>query len=133
MNRFAPILAPMFAAAVLLAGCNKEDHTIVADGPDDSDPAAAELQANGPIALPPSIASTKTYRCGGAKILHVNWMSDGKSATIRTEANGSPVLVSAAEAGQPMTAASGHAISGGGGDASVKITLPGGPAMSCKA
>lgn len=135
MNRLAPMLAPMFAAALLLAGCNQEDHTIVAGGPadDDSATAAAELEANGPVALPPSIASTKTYRCGGDTILNVNWMSDGKSATIRTEANGSPVLVSAAEDGQPMTAATGHAISGGADDASVKITLPGGPALNCKA
>lgn len=128
MNRLAPMLA---VAAVLLAGCNQEDHTIVA-GPDTEDPAAAALQANGPIALPPSISSTKTYRCGNT-ILHVNWMSDGKSATIRTELSGSPVLVTATEDGQPMTAASGHAISGTASDASVRITLPGGAAQSCTA
>lgn len=135
MNRITPMLAPIFAAALLLAGCNQEDHTIVTGGPadDDTAAAAAELEANGPVALPPSIASTKTYRCGGDTILNVNWMSDGKSATIRTAANGSPALVTAAEPGQPMTAASGHAISGSAADASVKITLPGGPALSCKA
>ncbi|MEO7654631.1 MAG: hypothetical protein ABIS23_02970 [Sphingomicrobium sp.] len=129
MNRLTPMLA---VAAVLLSGCNQEDHTIVAGGPQDDDAAAAALQANGPIALPPSISATKTYRCGNS-IFHVNWMSDGKSATIRTEQNGSPVLVTATEDGQPMTAASGHAISGTASDASVRITLPGGAAQSCTA
>ncbi len=120
------------AAAALLAGCNQEDHTIVAGGPAD-DPAAQAAGANGPVELPPSISASKTYRCGSDTIVHVNWMSDGKSATIRTEQNGSPTLVSAPEAGQPLTAASGHSLTGTGDAASVSITLPGGSAQTCKA
>lgn len=131
MNHLSLTLA--LAASALLAGCNQEEHTIVAGGPDTEDPGAAALEAGGPIALPPTISATKTYRCGGSSIVRVNWMSDGKSATIRTEQNGSPVLVSTAEDGKPMTSASGHAIAGAAADASVKITLPGGPALSCKA
>ena len=130
MNR--PALALTAAAAALLAGCNQEDHTIVAGGPSD-DPAAEAPQANGPVVLPPSISASKTYRCGSSTIIHVNWMSDGKSATIRTEQNGSPTLVTTAEEGQPLTSASGHAITGTAESASVSITLPGAAAQTCKA
>ncbi len=118
------------AAAALLAGCNQEDHTIVAGGPQD-EPAPA--QANGPVVLPPSISASKTYRCGSDSIIQVNWMSDGKSATIRTAANGSPTLLSAAEEGQPMTSAAGHSLTGTAAGSSVSITLPGGSAQTCKA
>jgi len=131
MNRSTLALTAA-AAAALLSGCNQEDHTIVAGGPAD-DPAAEAAPANGAVVLPPSISASKTYRCGSSTIVHVNWMSDGKSATIRTEKNGSPALVTAAETGQPMTSASGHSLTGSAESASVSITLPGGGAQTCKA
>lgn len=120
------------AAAALLAGCNQEDHTIVAGGPAD-DPAAEAAPANGAVVLPPSISASKTYRCGSSTIVHVNWMSDGKSATIQAEQAGSPILVTAAEPDQPMTSASGHSLTGTAESSSVSITLPGGGAQTCKA
>ena len=55
-------------------------HTIVAGGPDD-----ATAASNGPVTLPPSITASKSYRCKDNKVIYINWMSDGKSATIRTE------------------------------------------------
>ena len=58
-----PLLITLVAAAAL-AGCNKEDHTIVAGArPEDSN-----VAANGPVALPPSIASSKSYRCADNKL-----------------------------------------------------------------
>ena len=128
MIRLTPMLA---VAALLLAGCNQEDHTIVAGGPAD-EPAAEGAEANGPVALPPSIAASKTYRCADNAVVHVDWLSDGKSANIRV-AEGGPVHVTAAEDGGPLSAASGHALAGSAADASVRITLPGGSAQSCKA
>ena len=90
----------ILAAAAALAGCNKENHTIVA-GPesDDNDTNSA---ANQPVAMPPAIEASKIYRCGDNKLVYVNWLSDNKSATVRTGQSDSPVQVSAAEAGQPM-------------------------------
>ena len=62
------------AAAAALAGCNKEDHTIVAGGPVEDNSTAA---TNGPVALPPSIQSSKSYRCADNKLIYIDWMSDG--------------------------------------------------------
>lgn len=128
MSRTAPLIA--IAASALLAGCN-EDHTIVAGGPQTEDASAAELQANGPVALPPSIASTKTYRCANNAVVHVDWLSDGKSANVRTDSGGT-VQVTAAEPGQPMTGGTGYSVSGTAEAGSVKIAT-GGAAQSCKA
>ena len=117
------------AAAAALAGCNKENHTIVA-GPDGAESNAA---ANGPVELPPSVASSKIYRCADNKVVYVDWLSDNKTANIRTEQGGSPTQVTAAEPGKPMTGAAGYSLEGAPGAASAKIAVPGHPAQSCKA
>ena len=129
MTRTAPLFA--IAAAALLASCDQEDHTIVAGGPDTEDASAAEIQANGPVALPPSIAATKTYRCANNAIVHVDWLSDGKSANVRTDSGGT-VQVAAAEPGQPMTGGTGYSLAGTPEAGSVRIAT-GSAAQSCKA
>jgi hypothetical protein len=86
-----PLLITL-AAAAALAGCNKENHTIVAGPPDDDQNAT-----HAPVALPPSITASKVYRCADNEVVYVNWMSDG-SANVKTEANGP---VTAVPAGSP--------------------------------
>ena len=68
------------AAAAALAGCNKEDHTIVAGPPVDE----GNVTSNGPVALPPSISSSKSYRCADNKLIYVDWMSDGTARVKKT-------------------------------------------------
>jgi hypothetical protein len=122
-----PLLITL-AAAAAIAGCNKEDHTIVAGGPADDN-----VAANEPVALPPSIAASKIYRCADNKIVYVDYLSDGKTANVRTEAGGSPTQVVAAEADKPMTGPAGYEVSGTAGSATAKIAVPGHPSQSCKA
>lgn len=119
----------MIAAAAALAGCNKQSHTIVA-GPQISDN-EANLAAKGPVELPPSITSSKAYRCNDNKVVYVDWLSDNKSANVRTDKGGSPTQVTAPEPGKPMTAAGGYSIEGKASDSSVKIAVPGHPSQSC--
>ena len=69
------------AAAAALAGCN-ENHTIVAGGPQDDPEATAA--ANEPVALPPSITSSKSYRCKDNKLVYVDWLSDGTARVKKT-------------------------------------------------
>jgi len=79
------------AAAAALAGCNNSDHTIVA-GPDTGDNGVAA--ANGPVALPPSIQASKSYRCHDNQLIYVDWMSDGSARVKKTrEEVGAPVAV----------------------------------------
>src|SRR6476646_6600965 len=97
-----PLLIAL-AAAAALAGC-KENHTIVGGNPEDND---VNTAATTPVALPPSVVSTKVYRCADDKVVYVDYLSDNKSANIRTDKGGSPTQVTAAETGKPMTAAGG--------------------------
>ena len=124
-----PFIIALIATAAL-AGCN-EDHTIVAGPPSDEQSNSA---ANAPVELPPSIASSKIYRCGGDNsVVYVDWLSDNKTANVRTEDNGSPTQVAAAEEGKPLTAPSGLSVTGNPTGSTIQVTLPGGGSKSCKA
>jgi hypothetical protein len=120
----------MLAAAAALAGCNKESHTIVA-GPDTGDNATNTATANAPVALPPSVVSSKIYRCADNKVVYVDWLSDNKSANIRTDKGGVPTQVTAAEAGKPMAGPAGYSLDGTASAKSVKIAVPSHPAQTC--
>lgn len=128
MTRTPIVIA--LAATAALAGCDKQSHTIVGGGDPSDD--TANVAANGPIALPPSITAQKVYRCADNKVVYVDWLSDNKTANVRTDKGGNPTQVTAAEAGKPMTAAGGYSVEGTASAASVKIAVPGHPAQSCK-
>ena len=128
MTTRTPLLIALVAATAL-AGCNKESHTIVAGDPGDNTN-APEIA---PAALPPSITESKIYRCADNKIVYVDWLSDNKSANVRTEEGGMPTHVTATETGVAMTAEGGYSLSGSASAASAKIAVPGHPAQSCKA
>ena len=124
-----PLLITL-AAAAALAGCNKENHTIVAGGPPGDD---INVATNAPVALPPSITASKIYRCADNTIVYVDWLSDGKTANVRTEKGGSPTQVVAPEAGKPMTGPAGYSVEGSASASSAKIAVPGHAAQNCKA
>jgi hypothetical protein len=86
----------ILAAAAALAGCNKENHTIIA-GPDTGDN-QTNATANANVQLPPSITASKSYRCEDNKLVYVNWMSDGTARVKKTrEEVGTPVAAGAPE------------------------------------
>jgi hypothetical protein len=123
-------LTLVLAAAAALAGCSKEDHNIVAGGPlpDENAPAS-----NAGVQLPPSIVASKIYRCADNQIVYVDWLSDNKSAHVRTDKDGSPTNVTAVEPGKPMAGPAGYSLEGSATSGSARIGLPGHPAQSCKA
>jgi hypothetical protein len=123
-----PLLLTL-AAAAALAGCNKENHTIIA-GPDTGETNSA---ANANVELPPSIIATKLYRCADNSVVTIDWLSDNKSANVRAGKDAPLVHVGAAEAGQPMTGEGGYSIEGSPTAPSATVAVPGHPAQSCKA
>lgn len=129
MKTRTPLVIALGAAAAL-AGCNQENHNITVGPPGMDDNATAN---SAPVALPPSISVSKVYRCADSRIVYVDWLSDNKSANIRTDKTGSPTQVSAAEAGGAMSAEGGYSLSGTSGAPSARIAVPGHPSQSCKA
>jgi hypothetical protein len=128
MTRTPLLLA--LAATAALAGCNKENHTIIA-GPDGDEVNNAPA-TNEPIALPPSIASSKIYRCKDNSVVYIDWLSDNKSANFRAKQDATPVALTAPEVGKPMTA-DGYSLSGTPGGKSITLERPGKGSQACNA
>ena len=128
MTRTPLLLA--LAATAALAGCNKENHTIIA-GPD-GDEANNAPATNEPVALPPSIASSKIYRCKDNSVVYIDWLSDNKSANFRAKQDATPGALTAPEAGKPMTA-DGYSLSGTPGGTSITLERPGKGSQACNA
>lgn len=126
MTRTALVL--MLAAAAALAGCNKENHTIVAGPPDSGESNSA---AKAKVELPPSIVATKLYRCADNSVVTVDYLSDNKSANVRSGKGGAVTQVTAAQPGQPMTAPGGYSVDGSPNSSSAKIAVAGQPVQSC--
>ena len=77
-------------ATAALAGCNKDDHTIVAGGDPADEPTNAA--ANTGVQLPPAITASKTYRCADNSLVYIDWLSDGTARVKKTrEEVGTPV------------------------------------------
>ena len=120
MTRTHTTLAMIAAAA--LAGCNQETQ---------SNPTANESVVEAPIELPPSIAASKIYRCKDNSVVYIDWLSDNKSANVRSERNGAATHVMAPEAGQPMTA-QGYSLSGTS-TGPITLAVPGKGSQTCHA
>jgi len=117
------------AAAAALAGCDNQGETIVI-GPDGS--VVNETPAtNEPVELPPAIAASKSYRCKGNGIVHVDWLADNKTANLRAE-DGSVVQLTAPEAGQPLTA-EGYSLQGSPSGSTITLERPEQGSTTCKA
>ena len=117
------------AATAALAGCNNESHTIDPNKTDEPTNAVANAT---PVELPASIASTKTYRCKDNSIVQIDWLSDDKSANVRTGDQVASTQLKAPAAGEPMVA-EGYSLTGTAEASSVTLTRPGTGAETCKA
>ena len=87
------------AAAAALAGCNKEDHTIVSD-PAGPDPMANVADAN--VVLPPAISASRAYRCKDNSLVYIDWLSDG-TARVKKDRNEVGTTVTPGAEGSPLT------------------------------
>jgi len=117
MNRVA-LLSALIAAAAL-AGCNKP-------APVDQ----TNVVVNEPLVLPPSIVASKTYRCKDNSLAYVDYLNDGKTATVRDAPDATPTALTMAEAGKPYTA-EGYSLTGTATDANVTLTRPGKGSQAC--
>jgi hypothetical protein len=124
MTRTSLLIA--LAATAALAGCNNGNTIGAADNSTNS-------VENAPIVLPPTIAQSKIYRCADNRVVYVDWLSDNKSANVRTESGGMATQVTAAEPGKPMSSPAGFSIEGTAAASSIKVAVPGHSAQSCKA
>jgi hypothetical protein len=123
-----PALALLIAGIAVLSACHQKSQTV--GGPEDEN--ATNAAAPKKLELPPMIQAAKSYRCGDNSTVYVDWMSDKKSANIRTSQTGSPNHVSADAEDKPMSG-NGYTLEGAFAGSSVKVTLPGKGTQTCEA
>lgn len=127
MKYYLPLISAV--ALSMLSACNNNDEPEVVGGP--ADPMAQQLANAAPVELPPSVKVSRQYRCKDNSLLFVDFLSDDKTANLRTEKNGAPTKLVAPEAGKPFTAEGGYSVDGSGKQ--ITATLPGKSGVSCKA
>lgn len=116
------IRTPLILSAVAfaaLSACDNSDHTIVTEP---TNPMANQLAKAPPVALPPAVTASVTFRCKDNSLAFVDFF-DGSFVNYRTEKTGAPTRLNAGTPGGPFTA-EGYSVSGT--PKSVTITAPGG-------
>lgn len=122
-------LLPAAAALLALAACNNKpaQPEVVDTNPD---PMATQLANRPPVELPPAIKADKTFRCKDNSLLYVTFFDGDKLAFVRTEKTGAPNRLTAAKAGDPLTADGGWKLTGT--PSNITITRPGKGTLTCK-
>ncbi len=123
---------PLFAATaalLALAACNSKPASpeVVDTNPD---PMANALANRAPVELPPAIKADKTFRCKDNSLLYVTLFEGDKLAFVKTSPTGTINRLTAAKAGEPLTAEGGWKLTGTASN--ITVTQPGKPSQTCK-
>jgi hypothetical protein len=119
-----PVTAAALAALVALGACNNKPQTIVAS-PDD--PQAAQLKDAKPVAAPPMIQASRTYRCADNSLVYADFYTNNTVA-VRTQKGGTPTTLTATD-GKPPFKAPGYSLSANA--AKVTFEAPGKKSQTC--
>ena len=109
MHKTRILAAAAIAALASLAACNTQPQVITVN---QYDPQAEALKNAPPVAPPPMIQASKTYRCADNSLYFVDFYTNN-TATIRTSQSGTPTHLNSTN-GQPPFTAEGQSVSGNG-------------------
>ena len=100
MHRTLTAVAAL-AALLPLAACDKgEPEVVTSVAPD---PNADQINASGPVTLPPSIKASVSFRCKDNSLVYVDFFDGETQANLRTEKGGTVTALKAESAGKPYT------------------------------
>ncbi|HEX5182297.1 MAG TPA: hypothetical protein VFW19_03990 [Allosphingosinicella sp.] len=120
------LLAPL-GAILALGACNTKPTTIV---PKDDDPQAAQLQNAKPVAPPPMIMASRTYRCDDNSLLYADFYTNN-TVSVRTKKEPGSGTILTAKDGKPPYTATGYSLSANA--AHISYSAPGKKSQGCDA
>jgi hypothetical protein len=124
-----PYLPLSVAAAVMtLSACGQSQPEVVDNKA--PDPIAEQAALAAPVELPPAVKDSRSYRCKDNSIIYVDFLSDDKSANLRTDKAAMPTALKAEAPGEPYKF-DGFEVVGNG--AAITATIPGKGTQACKA
>ena len=126
MQKQNMLIAAASAALFALGGCNREPETITVK---QFDPMAEDLQNAAPVAPPPMIQASRTYRCRDNSLVYIDFYTDN-TAAVRNEQGGTPVATLTAAGGNPPYVAEGYSISANADQ--ITYAAPGKGSQSCR-
>lgn len=126
MKQLIPLLSAV--ALLTLSACNNNEPEVLGSTVSSADEDNAANAA--PVVLPPMVKLSRTYRCKDGSLIFVDFMSDDKTATIKTDKEGAATSLSAEEVGKAFKSDSGFSVEGSGDV--ITATVPGKGAQSCK-
>jgi hypothetical protein len=94
------------AALLILPSCNNKPQTIVAG---DDDPQAEQLKSAKPVAPPPMIQASRTYRCKDNSLVYADFYTNNTVA-VRSKKDAAPTILTSPDGTAPYTA-EGYSIS----------------------
>jgi hypothetical protein len=112
------------AALLTLPSCNNKPTTITAG---DDDPQAEQLKNAAPVAPPPMIQASRTYRCKDNSLVYADFYTNNTVA-VRTKKDGTPTTLTSPDGKAPYTA-DGYSISANAH--TVSYAAPGKGAQAC--
>lgn len=124
MNKIALFLAAPLAALLALPACNNKPTTIVAG---DDDPQAEQLKSAKPVAPPPMIQASRTYRCKDNSLVYADFYTNNTVA-VRAKKEASPTVLTSPDGKAPYVA-EGYSVSGSGD--TITYAAPGKGAQAC--
>jgi hypothetical protein len=118
-------LAASLAALLALGACNNKPTTVVAN---EDDPQAEQLKNAKPVAAPPMIQASRTYRCKDNSLLYADFYTNNTVSVRAKKEGGTPTVLTAAD-GKPPYTAPGYSVSANA--ESISYTAPGKGTQPC--
>ena len=124
-----PLLLFAASAATLLAlgACQKGPQTVVAK---DDDPQAAQLKNAPPVAPPPMIMASRTYRCDDNSLVYADFYTNN-TVSVRTKKEPGAGTILTAKDGKPPYVADGYSLSAN--STHINYAAPGKKSQGCDA
>jgi hypothetical protein len=125
-KNLSPLTAASLAALVTLGACNNKPEQIVA-GPADTQ--AEQLKNAKPVAPPPMIQASRTYRCTDNSLVYADFYTNN-TVSVRLQKTATPTVLTA-DGGKPPYKGAGYSLSANA--AKVTFAGPGKKPQSCEA
>jgi hypothetical protein len=126
MQNTSPLLLVASLGTLLALGaCNNKP--VVAK---DDDPQAAQLKNAPPVAAPPMIMASRTYRCDDNSLVYADFYTNNTVSVRAKKEPGSGTILTAAD-GKPPYTAPGYSVSANA--THISYTAPGKKAQGCDA
>jgi len=121
-----PLMTAAAALALSLGACQKKQPEVIdTTAPD---PMASQLANAAPVALPPAMVASVTFRCKDNSLAYVDFFKGNTQANLKFKKTDTPIVLKADKDGDPLTA-DGYTLTGTQDE--ITLIKPDGTKLDC--